>query len=123
MASATVRRTLVWGCWDPLDDVIAVPDSGEAYGEKPVADAISDLFWQRIRLITCVWSGIRTPCTLGMVNGRSSPTQEIALLMRCDLLLFFSTRKALLLVQCVRASKVERRLFPREIRARAKGFA
>ena len=66
--SCTVRRTLVWGCWDPLDDVIAVPDSGEAYGENPVADAISDWFWQRIRLITCVWSGIRTPCTL--VNGK-----------------------------------------------------
>ena len=28
--SCTVRRTLVWGCWDPLDDVIIVPDSGES---------------------------------------------------------------------------------------------
>ena len=104
--SCTVRRTLVWGCWDPLDDVITVPDSGESYGENPVADAISDSFWQRIRLITCVWSGNRTPCTLGMVNGRSSPTQEIAQLMRCDLFLFFPTREALQLVRCVCARNV-----------------
>ena len=46
--------------------------------------------------VLCVWSGNRTPCTLGMVNCRSSPTQEIAQLMRCDLFVFFFPTRAAL---------------------------